>query len=118
MKPTKSFLVITIAVALLASSAASQASEGPPIAPVRPVTDTYFGTPVVDNYRHMENLGDPEVQSWMRAQSTHTRKVLDSIPGRAGLAAKIATLIGGDLRRTDFTRRGDRLFYRLMEPGS
>ncbi len=33
----------------------------PPLAPVRPVTDDYFGTKMVDPYRYMENLKDPEV---------------------------------------------------------
>ena len=118
MKATKSFLAITLAVALLASSAAAQAAEGPPVAPVRPVTDTYFGTPVVDNYRYMENLKDPEVQRWMKAQARHTRKVLDAIPGRAALAQRILALGGKDLHRDQFTRRGERLFYEVMEPGA
>src|ERR1035438_2372794 len=46
-----------------------QAQGSQPVAPLRPVTDTYFGTPVVDNYRYMEKLDDPEVQNWMKAQA-------------------------------------------------
>ncbi|MFP3244368.1 MAG: hypothetical protein RXR20_07350, partial [Paraburkholderia sp.] len=97
MKPTKSFLAVPFAAALLAASAAAQAAQGQPVAPVRPVTDTYFGTPVVDNYRYMENLKDPEVQTWMKEQAAYTRKVLDGIPGRAELAQKIEGLMGNDL---------------------
>ncbi|HEV3425757.1 MAG TPA: prolyl oligopeptidase family serine peptidase [Paraburkholderia sp.] len=118
MNPTKSCLAVTLAAALLAASAAAWPVEGPPVAPVRPVTDTYFGTPVVDNYRYMENLKDPEVQRWMKAQATYTRKVLDSIPGRNLLAQRLLGLAGKDLRRDQFTRRGDRLFYEVMEPGA
>jgi prolyl oligopeptidase len=118
MKNIKVFLAVMLVAKLLASSSSSWSAEAPPSAPVRPVIDTYFGTPVVDNYRYMENLGNPEVQSWMKAQSSHTRKVLDSIPGHTALAQKILGLMGNDLRRTDFTRRGDRLFYHLMEPGT
>jgi prolyl oligopeptidase len=118
MKNIKAFLAVILVAKLLASSSSSWSADAPSAAPVRPVTDTYFGTPVVDNYRYMENLGSPEVQSWMKTQSSHTRQVLDSIPGHTAMAQKIMGLMGNDLRRTDFTRRGDRLFYHLMEPGT
>ena len=120
MTPARSFPALTLA-ALFASTAACSpawAADGPPAAPVRPVTDTYFGTPVVDNYRYMENLKDPQVQHWMKAQAIYARKVLDAIPGRAALARRILALGGKDLRRDGFTRRGDRLFYELMDPGA
>jgi uncharacterized protein len=45
----------------------------PPIAPVRPVVDDYHGTMIVDPYRNMENLEDPEVQAWLKAQADYTR---------------------------------------------
>ncbi|MEJ0003825.1 MAG: prolyl oligopeptidase family serine peptidase [Pararobbsia sp.] len=118
MKPTKTILAAALATVLLGASGASWSADGPPVAPVRPVTTTYFGTPVVDDYRYMENLKDPEVQSWMKAQSNYTRKVLDAIPGRKALAQKIVALTGSDLRRFEFTRRGDRLFYQVIEPGA
>ncbi len=111
-------LATPVAVSLLVASGAAWSAEGPPVAPVRPVTTTYFGTPVVDNYRYMENLSDPEVQRWMKAQAGYTRKVLDSIPGRSAMAQNILSLMGSDLRRAEFTRRGDRLFYELMTPGA
>lgn len=116
MKRNKSLLVVTLLSCLSAASTAWSA-DAPPVAPVRPVTDTYFGTPFVDNYRYMENLKAPEVQSWMKAQDDYTRRVLASIPGRDALAARIETLMGGDLRRTDFTRRGHRLFYQTAAAG-
>jgi hypothetical protein len=63
-----------------------------PPAPVRPVTDEYFGTKVVDPYRYMENLNDLEVQSWMKAQNDYTRAVLASIPGRAQILDRLREL--------------------------
>ena len=48
-------------------------APSPPSAPVRPVTDIYYGTKVTDPYRYMENLADPEVQSWMKTQNDYTR---------------------------------------------
>ncbi|AOK30390.1 MULTISPECIES: prolyl oligopeptidase family serine peptidase [Burkholderia] len=118
MKTTKAVWIMTLATSLSVAAAASFAADGPPVAPVRPVTTTYFGTPVVDNYRYMENLKDPEVQAWMKAQADYTRRTLDRIAGRAALAKQIQSLMAGDLMRGEFTRRGERLFYRLMEPGS
>lgn len=64
----------------------------PPSAPVRPITDTYYGTKVVDPYRYMENLADPEVQSWIKAQNDYTRAVLASLPGRQQLLKRIVEL--------------------------
>lgn len=64
----------------------------PPVAQVRPVTDDYFGTKVVDNYRYFENLRDPEVQQWMKAQADYTRAMLDRIPGREQLLERIREL--------------------------
>ncbi|RKP46998.1 prolyl oligopeptidase family serine peptidase [Trinickia fusca] len=118
MKPTRSTLAVTLALAFSSASCASWAADGPSVAPVRPVTDTYFGTSVVDNYRYMENLKDPEVQKWMRSQADYTRNVLESLPGRDALEKRIQSLMTGDLHRGHFTRVGKRLFYEVLEPGA
>jgi len=107
-------LVVLLAAAGL--SAPVFAADSPPVAPVRPVTDTYFGTAVVDPYRYLENTKDPEVQAWMKAQSDYTRGVLDRIPGREALAARIHDLSSGSVRRGGFIKRGDRYFYLLTDP--
>lgn len=81
------------------------AHNSQPVAPVRPVTDVYFGIPVVDRYRYMENLDDPEVQAWMRGQADYTRGVLDRIPGRAKMLEQVKKYVDAppatvsDLRR-------------------
>ncbi|MGD1148582.1 MAG: prolyl oligopeptidase family serine peptidase [Thermoanaerobaculaceae bacterium] len=62
------------------------------MAPVRDVTDDYHGTKVVDPYRYMENLQDPEVQAWFKSQNDYTRAVLANLPGRAQLLARIREL--------------------------
>ena len=83
------------------SSAVAEAPAGqkhtalaaPPVAPVRPVTDEYYGTKIVDPYRYMENLKtDPEVQAWMKAQDDYTRASLGAIPGRQELLERIRQL--------------------------
>ncbi len=56
-----------------------------PAAPSVPASDTYFGTKVDDPYRNLENLKDPAVLAWMKAQSEYARRTLDAIPGRQKL---------------------------------
>ncbi len=93
-------------------------ADGPPVAAVRPVTDTYYGTVVVDPYRYFENLKDPEVQSWMKAQSAYARGLLDNLRGRDRLLERIHELSNVDIRRSGFVRRGQRYFYELTAPGA
>src|SRR5260370_13001521 len=65
----------------------------PPVAPVRPVTDSYFGQQVVDPYRYLEDQKSPEVVAFMRGQPDYTRAVLDSIPGRQAFAGEMSRSI-------------------------
>jgi prolyl oligopeptidase len=67
----------------------AQALQPPPAAPVRAVNDTYWGVTVSDPYRYLEEVKNPEVDAWMRAQNAHTRALLDSIPGRAPMLARV-----------------------------
>src|SRR5215469_3095877 len=55
--------------------AATVAQLKPPVAPVHPVTDTYFGTVVVDPYRWMEASG-PELLDYMKAENAVTEQAL------------------------------------------
>lgn len=87
--------------------------EPPPAAQPRPVTDTYFGVAVSDPFRHFENVDDPEVSQWMRAQAEYARALLDLIPGRAALAERITRYDDAvSARVTEVQRRpGDLYFY-------
>ena len=106
----------TLALGLAALTLAT--AQTPPVAPVRPVTTDYYGTQVVDDYRYMENLADPEVKAWMKAQADVTRARLDALPGHAALQQRIHELLNADLRRTGFVRRGNRYFYEVTEPSA
>ena len=86
-------------------SAEGTAAQAPPVAPVRSVTEEYFGTQVVDPYRYMENLKDPEVADWFKKQNDYTRAALASIPGRDALLAKIKNLDESALARVFDERR-------------
>lgn len=85
----------------------------PPAAPVKPVTETYFGTSVTDPYRYMEDPSNEEVKVWAKAQSDDARAQLDAIPGRAKLLARIAELEASVESRVASVRRlpGELYFY-------
>jgi Prolyl oligopeptidase, N-terminal beta-propeller domain len=98
---------------LRAQSAPASFPASPPAAPVKPVTDDYFGTKVVDPYRYMENLKDPEVQAWFKAEDDYTRTVLAEIPGRRQLLDRIKQLDQGAPYHVANVERyqGDRYYY-------
>jgi prolyl oligopeptidase len=116
--PLRAPVIALAAACAAATSLHAFSADGPPVAPLRPVTDTYFGTEVVDNYRYLENLDDPEVQAWMKAQAQYTSQTLDRLPGRAALLERIHALNNTDLSRRGVIRRGERYFYRIVEPGA
>ena len=70
----------------------SGAPLAPPVAPKRPVTDTYWGVDVVDEYQHLEKISDPEVATWAAGQNAFTRNWLDSRPERAAILARVVAL--------------------------
>jgi len=107
--PRIAFLPRAAAALLAAGCALCQAAPAapalPPSAAVRPVADTYFGVKIADPYRYMEDLAAPEVQQWAHAQADATRAVLDSLPGRAPLLARIAELEASVQARVTSVRR-------------
>lgn len=98
-------------------TAASRATAAPPPTPAREVTDDYFGTKIVDPYRWLEDLKSPEVSGWMKAQNDYTRTVLDRIPSRDQLRARIAQLDDTGVRVAGLQSFGGRWFYLKQAPG-
>jgi prolyl oligopeptidase len=70
------FIMALVCAALFISA------ETQPVAPVRTVIENYYGTQVADPYRYMEDIKDPVVQKWIKAQDAYTRNILGQIPGR------------------------------------
>lgn len=110
--------VAVLCGASIGIAAAALPADAPPPAPVRPVTTNYFGTPVVDPYRYLEDLRDPAVQAWMKEENDYTRARLVAIPGRKPLLDELQKLVSTDLHLDSFTRRGHRYFYLATEPGA
>lgn len=118
-----SFMAILVATAVFGCSNSKSANssgaliDAPPLAEVRPVVDDYHGTQITDRYRYLENLADPQVKAWMRAQADHAKKVLTAIPGRDAILERIAELDGGQPFHLFVTRRwpnGDLHYHKRL----
>ncbi len=102
--------LIGTALSCLATIALAQ--PAPPVAPVRNVTDVYFGTSVDDPYRYMEDMKNPEVAAWLKAQADYTKAVLAKIPQRDAILKEVTTF--GDAapaRVTSVQVTGENLYY-------
>jgi prolyl oligopeptidase len=108
-------LAAALTVGLIAGTPSGAVSQ-PPVAPVRPVTDHYFGTSVVDPYRWMEDRSAPEFISYMMAQGAYARAVIDRIPGRGKLQERVAAHTGGGVLVSDVQLAGGRIFFLKRTP--
>lgn len=89
----------------------------PPAALVKPVTETFFGTKVTDNYRYVEKL-DPATMAWMKAQGAYTRKVMDAIAPLAALEKRVAAFTGSFGFTQGYVSYEGRAFYEERVPAS
>src|SRR5918997_3662404 len=88
-----------------------------PATPKQPVTDTYHGTTVVDEYRWLEDATDPAVRDWTAAQNRYTRAVLDAIPARTAIYQRLHELYtASSADYSALTKRGDTLFAIKFQP--
>lgn len=88
-----------------------------PVAPARPVTDTYFGTPVVDLYRWME-AGGPELLDYMKAENAVTAEALKPFATQnAELLTELTKLADTVPEVRGFTRTLDQYFYLVTPQG-
>ncbi len=94
------------------------ADAQPPATKQIPVTDSYFGKTVTDNYRWLEDMNNKAVQDWFKAQSDYTNGLLENIPGRDSLFheyKRLDALASAEI--TDITRKANRYFYKKTLPG-
>jgi len=89
-----------------------------PLLPPGDAVDLLHGQRVPDPYRRLEQLDDPAVVAWMKAQSAYAHAVLAAIPGRARLRAQLDRLDNSAPARITDVRRSDggRLFYERRNP--
>jgi prolyl oligopeptidase len=114
---TNLFVFAAAASLLAVMSAAFAAPPPPPDAKRVDVTDTYFGTSVVDPYRWMES-GGADLQAYLKANNDRTRAILDSMPGRAALAARLQALSETSNVSSGVVAKHGAYFYEKLPPGA
>ena len=90
---------VAIAVCFVASAA-------PPPTPKVEQTYVLHDTLMHDDYRWMESAR-PDFDAWMTAQNSYTRNVLDRIPARGALLAKLRKLNEMETRSGQWSPAGD-----------
>jgi prolyl oligopeptidase len=117
-------LPIFLGVLVTSSGAIAQtappAASRPPTADLKPVTDDYFGTKIVDPYRWMEaGPTDPKFLDFLKEQNDYTQMVLRPLsPARDKLLARIKELDNAVPEVGGPTVAGDHIFFLQTNPGA
>jgi len=125
---TPTTFLYAAACSLVAACSLAGPEPAPPPAPAAPppkalpafvapptrtdtVLDDYHGTEVADPYRWLEDQDGAEVNAWARTQNDAARAVLDAIPERAPIRARLAEL-WNHARYDAPERAGEHWFWR------
>ncbi len=111
---TRSVTAISAFVLVLATQLLSAA---PPDSAKKPVTDTYHGVKVTDDYRWLEDSTNKAVRKWSDAQNAHARSVLDKLPGVEPLRDRLTKIMAAKTTgHGSFAVRGDKVFALRKQP--
>ncbi|HEY4053942.1 MAG TPA: hypothetical protein VGL74_09370 [Terriglobales bacterium] len=91
--------LLRLAVLLLITLLSSLAFTQDPTTPAKPTVprtrrdntqDVLHGVTVADPYRWLEDQKSPETRAWITEQNAYTHSLLDALPGRSDLQARLA----------------------------
>ena len=126
MKSLFNTLLLLTTVSILMTACSKEpykTAARPPATPVKPITEVLHGVEITDPYRWLEgdngNTAEqgavtPEVAAWTDAQNAYTRAVLDQMPGRAEIEARLRPLMEVGVVTAPVIR-GQRYFYSKRE---
>src|SRR5512134_906674 len=97
---------------LISTPAPGHAQSVYPPTPKREVADTYFGRVIPDPYRWMEPPipRNPQFRAWLEAQNRYARQVLNRLPDRTAIQARLAELADLGTAVPQVSLAGDRWF--------
>jgi len=82
-----------------------------------PVTNSYHGIDVVDDYQWLEDSSDTKVKEWDIAQNKYARSVLDAIPAREGIEKELRRLYDhSSSQYYSFASVAGKLYAKKMQP--
>jgi len=86
-------------------------------APREPVTNTYHGVTITDEYQWLENAGDPKVREWTAKENERTRAYFSELPYRNAIAKRLMKLrIEESARYFGLQQRKDHWFALRFKP--
>src|SRR5262249_3937483 len=89
--------VLLVALSLAFTTRADSLPSVPTIR--QPVTNSYHGMVVVDDYQWLEEAAAPHVREWTRLQNQRTRSYFSHLPYRDGLAQQLTQIRGEESAR-------------------
>ena len=100
-----------------AHSALAETAATPPQTEKIPVTDSYHGVSVVDEYRWLEDGRDPKVKAWVAAQNAYSQAYLSKLPQRDSIVRFLkAARQKEQVRYGDLQYAGGLLFALKRDP--
>lgn len=109
-------LIFLLFVALFATTAYAQLRY--PATKTVDAKDTYWGVTYTDPYRWLEDMKNPEVNAWFKAQADLTNATMNTIAGRDELIAEWRKLDKLQPPQIYYPiKEGGRIFYQKRMPG-
>ena len=87
------FLLLVSVVWAADDSTTNTIQVGPPKAKVAPVEETIQGHKIVDPYRYLEDVSNPDTRQYVEQELAYTRSILDPLPGRDRIHQRLSQLL-------------------------
>jgi len=110
---TLGILFAVVSLPLMSDADDKKPSPYPPTR-VDPVVEKVHGVEVVDPYRWLEDGNSPAVKEWTAKENAYTESVLDKLPGREQIHARLSALLDIGSLGTPEPAKG-RYFYTKRE---
>ena len=104
-------VLAALTVPALAQGTSPQQKLAYPMARKGNAIDTYFGTRVPAPYQWMENLTDPRLRQWVKAENALTNAYLAKIPVRGWIDHRLTELWNYSREHTPYQLGNGTLFY-------
>jgi prolyl oligopeptidase len=108
---------ILVALACVLSAGGSAVAADPPATRTAEVAEEFHGQQVAEQYRWLEDWNDAEVKAWSKAQNAYARSILDNLPGRAAIEARVSEIMSAETTAYwAVAPRGDKFFALKDQP--